>query len=226
MNALIVLSQYQTKLLVAQAVAQKIKNSTQRMYISYGSTNQMILHEMGIHIENYYNGYIEYNLNVNDNKPRVVILNDIDNTFLESINENDIIIKGANALCYENGKYKAAVAVASFNGGTYGDVIMKASFAGSQVIIPVTHEKLIPSFLNNMYHQNSFDIVETVPVALAELTYGKIYTEIDAMLDMFNLNAQIYLAGSINTHDRSLTFVINGDSENIDNLLKWKKNTI
>lgn len=45
-------------------------------------------------------------------------------------------------------------------------------------------------------------------------------------LDMFNLNAQIYLAGSINTHDRSLTFVINGNSENIDNLLKWKKDTI
>lgn len=223
MTALIVLSQEQAKLIVAQAIACKLKDSAKRVYVAYGSTNQMILRELGINIPSYHNGYIERCLSVNNNKPAIVILNGKESTFLESINNDDIVIKGANALSYENGKYKAAVAVASLNGGTYGDVVVNASIVGAKVIIPVTHEKLVPTLLSGIYHQDSFDFVEDIAVALVEYRYGQIYTEIDALMDTFSLKAQIYLSGGIKTNNRSLTFVVNGSRGDIDNLLKWKE---
>lgn len=226
MTALIVLSQKQAKLLVAQAVAHKLKVLTKRVYIAYGSTNQMILEALGIDAENYFNGYIDNGLKANKDRPEVVILNDTDENFTESINANDIIIKGANALCYENGKYRAAVAIASPNGGTYANIIIKASCAGAKVIIPVTHEKLVPQLLSGNYNQNSFDYVEGLPVSLLEHTYREVYTEINAFKDEYDLNAQIYLAGNISTNNRSLTFVLEGDQSAIDKLIKWKKSIL
>lgn len=223
MTALIVLSQKQAKLMVAQAIAQKLKDTTKRVYIAYGSTNQMILYALGIDKQDYYNGYIQYSLGANKHKPDVVILNDKNNEFAESIGADDIIIKGANALSYESGKYKAAVAVASPQGGTYANVVIKASFVGAQVIIPVTHEKLVPTLLSGKYHQNSFDFAEDFPVALIEHTYGEVYTEINALKDSFDLESQIYLAGSIDTTNRTIAFVIQGKKKDIHKLLKWKE---
>ena len=226
MTALIVLSQKQAKLLVAQAVARKLKATTKRVYISYGSTNQMILEALGIDKQNYFNGYIDDNLEANKDRPELFILNNTDEDFTGSINANDIIIKGANALSYENGKYRAAVAVASQNGGTYANVVIKASCVGAQVIIPITHEKLVPQLLSGKYNQNSFDYVEGLPVALIEYTYGEVYTEINALKDTYDLDAQIYLAGGIFTNNRSLTFVVEGNESTIDKLNKWKEGVL
>jgi len=226
LTALVVLSQKQAKLLVAQVVARKLKATKKRVYISYGSTNQMILDVLGIDIKNYFNGYIDSGLKTNKDKLEVVILNNTDENFTDSINANDIIIKSANALCYENGKYKAAVAVASPNGGTYANVVIKASCVGAKVIIPVTHEKLVPQLLSGNYNQNSFDYADGLPVSLIEHTYGEIYTEITALKDEYDLNAQIYLAGGISTDNRSLTFVLEGNRSAIDKLIKWKKSIL
>jgi hypothetical protein len=224
--ALIVLSQKQAKLLVAQAIAKKIKDTTKRVYIAYGSTNQMILESLGINETNYFNGYVDNGLKVNKNRPEVIILNNVDENFTESINSNDIIIKGANALCYKDGKYRAAVAVASPNGGTYANVIIKASCVGAKVIIPVTHEKLVPYLLSGNYNQNSFDYVEGYSVALIEYTYGDIYTEINALKDEYDLNAQIYLAGGVYTNNKCLTFLLEGKQKSINELLEWKETII
>lgn len=223
MTALIVLAQKQAKLLVAQAIAHKLKATTQRVYIAYGSTNQMILDALGNHAKNYFNGYVNSGLEANKDRPEIVILNNTDEDFAKSINANDIIIKGANALSYENGKYRAAVAVASPNGGTYANVMIKASCVGARVLIPITHEKLVPQLLSGNYNQNSFDYVDGLPIALIEHTYGDIYTEINAFKDEYNLNAQIYLAGSISESNRSLTFILKGEKNAINKLLKWKE---
>jgi hypothetical protein len=215
MQALLVVSLIQAKKLVAIAIANRLRHTTKRVYIAYGSTNQLILNELGIDTKKYYNGYISDNeLKSNKDKPSIIVLNNTESN-IKCLNKNDIVVKGANALVYEHNRYKAAVAVASSEGGTYANVITKASCIGSQVIIPVTHEKLVPKIYNNVYPQNSFDISMGLPITLFEYSYGEVYTEINAFKELYNLNTHIYIAGSLDGLDSYLTFVAEGKEEDI-----------
>ena len=221
MKALLVLSLQQVKELVALGVANKIKHTKKRVYISYGSTNQLILNKLGIKRENYYNGYIDdFELKSNKNREDIIILNDNKKNFLKTISKDDIIIKGANALSFENGKYIAGVAVASPEGGTYGSVVLRASCVGAEVIIPVSHEKLVPKLLANRYTQSSFDITMGLSVALFKLDYGRVYTEIDAFKELFGLEAEIYLSAGVDSLIGALTFIVDGDKKDILRLQK------
>jgi len=116
---------------------------------------------------------------------------------------------------FENGEYRAGVAMVSPQGGTYGNVVLKASCVGAEVIIPISHEKLTPTLLSNRYHQNSFDISMGLPVTLLPRTNGDIYTEIEAFKELFNLKAEIYLAGGVDDMLGSLTFVVEGKQSDI-----------
>jgi hypothetical protein len=216
MVALLVVSSQKAKELIAKGVAKRVRDSKKRVYFAYGSTNQLILSQLGIEVENYYNGYIANGeLRSNKTKPNIVILNGEGSDFVETISADDIVIKGANTLSFENGEYRAGVAVASPQGGTYGNVLLKASCIGAEVIIPVSHEKLVPKLLSNRYTQSSFDISMGLPVALLPLTYGDIYTEIEAFKELFNLKAEIYLAGGVDDMVGSLTFVVEGKQSDI-----------
>ena len=222
MTALLVISKVQAKQLIAKAIAKKIKSTHKRVYISYGSTNQLILAELGIEKENYYNGYIDKNnLSSNKNRPSVVVLNGNETDFIDSITKDDIIIKGANALSYEDGEYKAAVAVASPDGGTYGNIILKASCVGSEVIIPVSHEKLVPKIYNNKYNQNSFDFSMGLPVSLFKYDYGTVFTEIDAFSELYNLDAKLYISGSIGRNSSAFSFIVEGLERDITNVMEF-----
>jgi len=224
MTALLVVSKIQAKHLIAKAIAKKIKNTQKRVYIAYGSTNQLILSELGIEKQNYYNGYIDKNnLSSNKNKPSVVVLNGNETDFIDSMTKDDIIIKGANALSYEDGECKAAVAVASPDGGTYGKIIVKAACVGGEVIIPVTHEKLVPKIYNNKYNQNSFDISMGLPISLFKYEYGTVFTEIDAFRELYNLDAKLYISGGIDRNNSAFSFIVEGletDITSVGELLK------
>ncbi len=221
MKALISVSLSQAKRLIAKAVAAKLKNTSRRVYFAHGSTNQLILSELGINIDNYYNGYISHGeLKSNKLKSDIVILNNSDHDFIQTMDENDIIVKGANAISCENGKYRAAVAVASPEGGTYGNIITKAMCVGAEVIIPVSHNKLVPKLLSGQYTQSSFDITMGLPISLIEYQYGEIYTEIDAFREIFNIDAEIYLSGDINSMESAMIFVIKGAKNNIEEVYK------
>ena len=214
MNSLIVISFKQAKQLIAKAISNKLKNINKRVYISYGSTNQMILNELGFDNKKYYNGYIDKKgLHSNKNRDKFVVLNNLDND-IDEVKPDDIIIKGANALAYENSNCVAGVAVASQSGGTYGNFILKASCVGAKVLIPVTHEKLVPQILDNQYTQNDFKLSMGLNVTLFRFNYGEVYTEIEAIKDLYNLKAKLYLAGDINSQGL-MTFIVNGKKENI-----------
>lgn len=222
MTSLVVISLKQAKLILAISIAKKVRKLNNRIYMAHGSTNQLILNELGIKVDKYYNGYIEKTLIINNHKSDIIILNS-EGKFPYDLTPEDVVIKGANALSYENEQYRVAVAVASPKGGTFGDVILKASCVGAKVIIPVTHEKLVPKLLVGKYNQNSFDKSDNISVTLFEYSYGEIYTEIDSFWDLFNLKAELYLAGGLNRFEGALTFVISGDKENINNLKSFLK---
>jgi len=218
MRALIVLSLQDAKELVARGVATtlNLKNTKKKVYIAYGSTNELLLHELGYKVEGYYNGHVsKKELRSYSQRADIVVLNGSIDSFVQDMSSDDIVVKGANALSYENGAYQAGVVAASENGGTFGSVVMKASCVGAQLIIPVSHEKFVPKLYDGVYTQSSFDRCMGLPVAMFRFHYGKIYTEIEALYDIYNLKAKLYFAGGLGEMQGALSFVVEGKEEDV-----------
>ena len=221
MKAQLLLSTSGAKHLIAKALIKKLDFS-KRIYFAYGLTNQYILYHLGFRFDNFYLAgcNYDYKLNVNENRPKPVVLENkklIDIKEFD-INENDILIKGANALWYENGIKQAAVLAADKNGGTYGNFYIKAACRGSEIIIPVTHEKLIPFYYPAT---QNVDLALGNKVALLRFFNGTIYTEIEAFKDLFDVKANIIAAGGILDTKGAVVFEIEG--ENLENALEFAR---
>ena len=210
MKAQILLTPAGAKHLIAKALINKLDLS-KRIYIAYGSTNIYLLYHLGIEIKNYIAG-CNYNhvLNVNENRPKPIVL---ENTQIIDIKDfeispNDVFIKGANALWYENSKKHAAVLAADKNGGTFGNFYIKAACRGAKVIIPVGHEKLIPYYYPAT---QNVDISMGSKVALLRFFYGEVYTEIEAFRDLFNVKANVIASGGILDTQGAIVFEVEGE---------------
>ena len=210
MKAQLLLTPAGAKHLTAKALSEKL-DLRKRIYIAYGSTNIYLLHHLGIEVQNYIAG-CNYNhlLNVNENRPKPVVL---DNGKIIDISEfdirkTDIFIKGANALWYENGKKHAGVLAADKNGGTFGNFYIKAACRGAKVIIPVTHEKLIPFYYPST---QNVDFAMGSKVALLRFFYGEVYTEIEAFRELFDVEAHIIASGGILDTQGALVVEVEGE---------------
>jgi len=210
MKAQLLLTPAGAKHLIAKALSEKLDLS-KRIYIAYGSTNIYLLHHLGIKSKNYIAG-CNYNhlLNVNENRPKPIVVDNgkiIDISEFD-INEKDVFIKGANALWYEDSKKHAAVLAADKNGGTFGNFYIKAACRGAKVIIPVTHEKLIPFYYPAA---QNVDFAMGSKVALLRFFYGEVYTEIEAFKDLFGLKANIIASGGILDTQGALVVEVEGE---------------
>ncbi len=210
MKAQILLTPAGAKHLIGKALS-KTLDLTKRLYIAYGSTNIYLLYHLGIEISNYIAGCnFNYILNVNENRPKPIVfengqLIDIKDFDIKS---EDIFIKGANALWYENNIKQAAVLAADKNGGTFGNFYIKAAVRGSKVLIPVGHEKLIPFYYPAT---QNVDYSMGSKVALLRFFYGDVYTEIEAFRDLFDLKANIIASGGILDTQGAVIFEVEGE---------------
>ena len=220
MKAQVLLTPTGAKHLIAKALLKKL-NLSKRIYIAYGSTNMYLLHHLGIKVSNYIAGCnLKHILNVNENRAKPIVLHNgklIDIKDFEITGE-DIFIKGANALWYENKIKHAAVLAADKNGGTFGNFYIKAACRGAEVIIPVGHEKLIPFYYPAT---QNVDIAMGNKVALLRFFYGEVYTEIEAFRDLFDLKAHIIAAGGILDTQGAIIFEVEG--ENIKHAVEFAK---
>ncbi len=230
MKAQILLSVNGAKHLIAKALTKYIDFS-KRVYIAYGTTNNYLLYHLGIDTEKLYaagcnvNG--KFNVTKERNKPVVLQNGKIIDISDFEISANDVFIKGANALWYEEGKKHAAVAAADINGGTYGNFYIKAACRGSKIIIPVGHEKLIPYFVGT---DQNVDYSTGSKIAMLRFFTGEIFSEIEAFKVLFDLDAKIILAGGIDDSQGSVGFLVEGkrvkeavefaDKYNNSNILK------
>jgi len=103
MQAQILLTVNGAKHLIAKALVEHI-DFNKRVYIAYGTTNNYILHHLEIKTDSLYAAGCNVNakFNVTTNRDNVIILQNgmlVDIKDFD-INENDIFIKGANALWY------------------------------------------------------------------------------------------------------------------------------
>ncbi len=220
MKAQVLLTPTGAKHLIAKALLKKL-NLSRRIYIAYGSTNMYLLYHLGIEVSNYIAGCnFKHILNVNENRAKPIVLHNgklIDIKDFEITGE-DIFIKGANALWYENEVKHAAVLAADKNGGTFGNFYIKAACRGAEVIIPVGHEKLIPFYYPAT---QNVDIAMGNKVALLRFFYGEVYTEIEAFRDLFDLKAHIIAAGGILDTQGAIIFEVEG--ENIKHAVEFAK---
>ena len=210
MRAQILLTPEGAKHLIGKALSKKL-NLKKRIYIAYGSTNIYLLYHLGIKSKNYIAGCnYKYILNVNEDRPRPIILENGREIDISEFNikEDDIFIKGANALWYENNKKYAAVLAADKNGGTFGNFYIKAATRGSKIIIPVGHEKLIPYYYPAT---QNVDFSMGNKVALLKFFRGNVYTEIEAFRDLFNLKAFVIASGGILDTKGAVIFEVEGE---------------
>ncbi|NPA11802.1 MAG: hypothetical protein GXO62_06135 [Epsilonproteobacteria bacterium] len=199
------------KYLLAKALLKKIDFS-KRVYIAYGSTNQILLEMLGIEFDDMYVAgcFASNKLNVTVSRPKIVVLKDkkpIDIAEFE-ITKEDYFIKGANALWYENGIKHAAVAAADENGGTFGNFYVKAAARGAKVIIPVSHEKLIPFYVSST---QNVDLAMGSKIAMMRFFYGQVFSEIEAFKELFGVDARVIASGGIAGNEGSLVFEIEGE---------------
>ena len=222
MKAQILLTPAGAKHLIGKALSKKL-DLTKKIYIAYGSTNIYLLHHLGIETKNYIAGCnYHYLLNVNEDRPKPIVLENGKKIDIREfdISNDDIFIKGANALWYENDKKNAGVLAADKNGGTFGNFYIKAATRGAKIIIPVGHEKLIPYYYPAT---QNVDFSMGSKVALLRFFNGLVYTEIEAFKDLFNLNAYVIAAGGILDTQGAVIFEVKGDrvKEAIDFAMKY-----
>jgi hypothetical protein len=212
MKAQILLTVEGAKHLIAKALI-KYMDFSKKIYIAYGSTNQYLLYHLNIETEKLYAAGCNVNgkFNVTKKRDKPVVLQNGKPADIKDfeISSEDVLIKGANALWYENGKKYAAVAAADPNGGTYGNFYIKAVCRGSKVIIPVGHEKLIPFFTET---SQNVDFSTGSKVAMLKFFAGEVFTEIEAFKVLFNVEAKIMLAGGLDECKGAVGFFIEGDN--------------
>jgi hypothetical protein len=213
MKAQILLNVTAQKHLIAKALLEKV-DFNKRVYIAYGSTNMYLLYHLGFEFDELYIAgcFANNKLNVTAKRPEIVILENKKKIDIKNfdITSEDIIIKGANALWYEGNKKCAAVAAADKNGGTYGNIYIKAASRGAKVIIPVSHEKLIPFFVSA---SQNVDIARGSKISMLRFFYGEIFSEIEAFKILFSLKAYVIAAGGILGNEGSVVFEIEGDED-------------
>ena len=219
-KAQIVISPDGAKHLISKALINYIDFS-KRVYIAYGMTNSYFLYHLNLKPSSYLAGAVtNHHLNISQYRDKIVILDNKQQIDISEfdIDSDDYFIKGANAIWYENGEKKAAVLAADKNGGTYGNFYIKATVRGSRVIIPTTHQKLIPYF-----HNTSFNVYKSMgsKVSILKFFYGEVFTEIEAIKNLFELDSNIIASGGILGSDADLILEVRGREENIDDLIKF-----
>ena len=210
MKAQILLTPTGAKHLIAKALI-KYLDLKKRVYIAYGTTNQYLLYHLGIKTSKLYAAgcNVKGKFNVTKERDKIIILENKKIINIENfdISSDDIFIKGANALWYNGEKKEAAVAAADKNGGTYGNFYIKAVCRGAKIVIPVGHEKLIPYFVKTTQNVN---FSTGSKIAMLKFFAGEIFSEIEAFKVLFDLKAEVFLAGGIEDSKGAVGFLVEG----------------
>jgi len=140
--------------------------------------------------------------------------------FVTGLDRNDLFIKGANAFDTSG---NAGVLVANPMGGTVGGSFGVLAARGSNLIIPVGHEKLIPSCsaaarMMGIFRVD-FSLGQRCGLAVLPAGLGRIYTELDALKTLFEVESTVVAAGGISGSEGSVMLAVEGNDEAVKNAL-------
>lgn len=205
-----------------------------RMIISVGTTNSYIAEELG--------------LISTDEKPRfaagvvsggVPCVTDTDtrlanmclengrirevpwDEFIMDFDRDDVFVKGANAF---DANGNAGVLLANPMGGTVGSSFGVLTARGCKLLVPVGHEKMIPSCTAAVHmmgiNQLDYSLGQRCGLALLPAGFARIYTEIDALKTLFGVETTIVAAGGVSGSEGSVMFAIDGPNDAVKDALK------
>lgn len=145
--------------------------------------------------------------------------------FLEGFGRDDLFLKGANAL---DAQGNTAVLLASTTGGTVGSAFGILASRGSKVIIPVGHEKLIPSCPAAVKSMGISRMDDSMGLrcGLTLMPFGQAYTEIEALKTLFGIEAMVVSAGGTGGGEGSVMLLLEGGDAQVESALKMAKRLI
>lgn len=148
-----------------------------------------------------------------DGKPSDITIDD----GLAEFSRDDVFIKGANAIDAEG---NAGVLAANPQGGTVGAFWGLVTARGANLICPAGLEKMIPSVDKacNESGQLRFKYSMGFPVALLPLPGAKVFTEIQAVEQLYGLEATHIASGGILGSEGSVVLSVKGEPAAIDAL--------
>ena len=126
----------------------------------------------------------------------------------DSLNENDIILKGANAL--DIIRKEAAILVGNPTGGTIFHALRAAVGRRVRLIIPVGLEKRVPGNLYELAAKINSPGSKGLRLVPAP---GEVFTEIEALSLLANVNAELVAAGGVSGAEGSVWLAVSGSTE-------------
>lgn len=142
--------------------------------------------------------------------------------FLDGFGRDDLFLKGANAL---DASGDTAILLASTIGGTLGAAFGVLASRGSTVLIPVGHEKMIPSCRAavKVMGISRMDDSMGLRCGLALVPFGRAYTEIDALKNLFGVEATVVSAGGTGGGEGSVMLSVEGGEDQVRAVLEMAR---
>lgn len=141
------------------------------------------------------------------------------NEAMQQLEPGDIVIKGANALDYQN--KTAAVMIGAPDSGTTGKIIPYVVARKAHLIIPVGLEKQISADVLNMHlkmREPYQSINKNVPSMF--LLTGHIVTEIESMKILADVDAFQAASGGVAGAEGSVWLVFRGSKDSVEKAIK------
>jgi len=141
---------------------------------------------------------------------------DIDpSTVIDKLGPGDILLKGANAVDNEG---HVGIVMASPTGGTMGQFYLPMKARGATIIYPVGLEKMVLS-VEEASRMGGFRTIERsigVPVGMVCVNDGMAYTEMDALGELFDVEAVHFASGGYGGAEGAVTIIVEGDDEEVN----------
>jgi hypothetical protein len=238
MRAQLVFNTWECRAFIAKGIINhpKIKEALANKVIAIGRgiTNAYIINEMlnvtdnsdfDIDLNNYVAGVVDGSLWVSHPDTRTPELAFYKGQpkfepMIEAIKNANIVLKGGNAIGTD---WVAGVLCAHPEGGTIGTIYAKAISKGIKIIVPISIEKMIPfplsDLIPNLGGQNKIDFVRGLPVSLFPMIGGEIFSEIEAIETLADVDVFPIGAGGVYDGAGSTIFEIKGNDDEIGKIL-------
>lgn len=133
----------------------------------------------------------------------------------------DVVIKGANALDYQN--KTAAVIVGSSSAGTTGKILPYVGARKAHLVIPVGLEKQVAGNAIDIVRKMRQPVESLNDIPTMFLLTGHIVTELEALKLLADVSPFQAAAGGIGGAEGSVRLVCRGTKQNVENALKLAK---
>ncbi|MGE5417269.1 MAG: hypothetical protein ACM3UZ_11095 [Acidobacteriota bacterium] len=142
--------------------------------------------------------------------------------FLQGFGKGDVFIKGANALDH---KGRTGVLLGSPTGGTVGAALGILASRGSHLVVPVGHEKMIPSCAVAVKSLGIFKVDQSLGMraGFIMLPFGEVITEIQALEQLYDIEANVVAAGGVGGSEGSVVMAVEGKKTVVEEVLSLVK---